>query len=296
MTNNTLTNQMENTVEAKMLTGERAMFFAHDSQIQDCTFADGESPLKHASDIDVAGTNFRWKYPMWYAENVKVADSVIFKDGRAGIWYTKDITVRDTVIEAPKNFRRCTKVALENVDFTDASETLWHCSSVALNNVRAKGDYFLMDSSDLKISHLTLVGNYPFDGVKNAEIRSSRLISKDAFWNAENITIYDSYISGEYFGWNSRNITLVNCTVESHQGFCYIDNLVMKNCKILNTDLAFEYSRVDIESTTPIQSVKNPLGGTIRAPEIEEIIMEEERVDTSRTTIITGAKHKEGEK
>ena len=58
--------------------------------------------------------------------------------------------------------------------------------------------------------------------------------------------------------------------------------------KILNTDLAFEYSTVDIESTTKIDSVKNPLGGTIRAPAIGETILEEARVDVSRTTFITG--------
>ena len=286
MANNTIfTNE---TVSQKTLTGERALFAAENVKIEDSTFMDGESPLKHSQNIALSNSNFRWKYPLWYASNVCVNDCVIDQNGRAGIWYTNGIEVRNTVIEAPKNFRRCKNVLLENVQFTDAAETLWQCSGVTLSNVQAKGEYFLMNSNDVKISHLTLAGNYPFDGARNVEIHDSKLLSKDAFWNADYITVYDSYISGEYFGWNSKNITLVNCTVESHQGFCYIENLVMKNCKILNTDLAFEYSTVDIESTTKIDSVKNPLGGTIRAPAIGETILEEARVDVSRTTFITG--------
>lgn len=52
---------------------------------------------------------------------------------------------------------------------------------------------------------------------------------------------------GDYFGWNSKNITLIGCTVESEQGMCYMDNIVMKDCKLLNTNLAFEYATVDAQ-------------------------------------------------
>ena len=53
-----------------------------------------------------------------------------------------------------------------------------------MTNVVAKGNYFAMNSNNMKIDGLKLVGNYPFDGSKNLEIRNSRLMSKDAFWNA----------------------------------------------------------------------------------------------------------------
>lgn len=53
-------------------------------------------------------------------------------------------------------------------------------------------------------------------------------LSKDAFWNSENVTVYDPFILGEYLGWNAKNLTLVNCTIESLQGMCCIDNLVIK--------------------------------------------------------------------
>ena len=65
-----------------------------------------------------------------------------------------------------------------------------------------------------------------------------------------------------------KNLTLINCTIESLQGMCYIDNLVMKNCTLINTTLAFEYSNVDVQVNGKIDSVMNPSRGIIRADEI----------------------------
>ena len=268
------------------LTGERALFQGRDLYISDTIFDDGESPLKESKDIELEGCMFKWKYPLWYSNNISVNNCTIFEMGRAGIWYTNNIAVKNTIIEAPKNFRRCTDVRLENADFPNAQETLWNCKQVKLDNVSAKGDYFAMNSEDMEIDGLRLVGNYSFDGVKNAVIRNSKLISKDAFWNSENITVYDSFISGEYLGWNAKKLTLINCTIESLQGMCYIDDLVMKNCKLINTTLAFEYSTVDADISSSIDSVINPSGGTIRANSIGELILEKDKVDTSKTKII----------
>jgi hypothetical protein len=61
----------------------------------------------------------------------------------------------------------------------------------------------------------------------------------------------------------------------------------MKNCKLINTTLAFEYSDVDAEITSRIDSVKNPSSGIIRAKSIGELIMENDMIDPSKTTIIT---------
>lgn len=267
------------------LTGERALFGAQNLKIYDTVFYDGESPLKESSNIELFNSMFKWKYPLWYASNIKVHNCTWFEMGRAGVWYTNHIEVTDSSIEAPKNFRRCHDVILRNVTLPNAAETLWHCDQVKLDNITAKGDYFAMNSENMTIENLTLYGNYSFDGAKNVEIHSSRLLSKDAFWNSENITVYDSFISGEYLGWNAKNLTLINCTIESLQGMCYIENLVMKNCKLINTTLAFEYSTVDAEIDSRIDSVLNPSGGTIKADAIGELIMEKDKVDVTKTHI-----------
>ena len=67
---------------------------------------------------------------------------------------------------------------------------------------------------------------------------------------------------------------------------CYIDNLVMKNCKLINTTLTFEYSKVDAEITSGITSVFNPGEGRITAPEIGELIIEKDKIDPDKTNII----------
>lgn len=85
---------------------------------------------------------------------------------------------------------------------------------------------------------------------------------------------------------------MINCTIESLQ-MCYIDHLVMKNCKLLNTTLAFEYSTVDAEITGKIDSVMNTSSGVIRADSINELIVEKDKVDPLKTKIIYRRKLKE---
>ena len=273
------------THKEEIFRGERALFGSVDAKIIDCVFDEGESPLKESRNIELTGSMFRWKYPLWYCDNVFVDNCIWLEMGRAGVWYTQNIDIRDTVIQAPKNFRRASRISLENVSLTQALETFWSCSMVKLKNVTAKGDYFAMNSEFIDVDGLKLDGNYSFDGVKNATIRNSRLITKDAFWNSENITVYDSFISGEYLGWNSRNLTLVNCTIESNQGLCYIDGLKLVNCKLIDTTLAFEYSSVDADINSGIVSVFNPGKGRIKAKRIGELILEKEEIDPADTTI-----------
>lgn len=270
----------------KNFSGERALFGTHDAVIKECVFADGESPLKESNNIELYCDLFRWKYPLWYCSNVKLEGCTLFDTARAGIWYTNGLTVKDTIIEAKKTFRRCDGVILENITMTDAEETLWNCRNVIMKNVTAKGDYFAMNPENYEIDGLTLVGNYSFDGAKNLTVRNSKLMSKDAFWNSENVTVYDSFISGEYLGWNSKNLTLINCTIESLQGLCYIENLVMKGCKLINTTLAFEYSDADAEIAGNIDSVFNPSSGRISADGIGTLISQPERIDPSKTEIV----------
>ncbi len=267
-------------------TGERALFQGQDLDIRDSIFADGESPLKESRRIRLQGCMFKWKYPLWYAKDITVRDSTWFEMARAGVWYTDRIDLEDCAIEAPKNFRRCRDVRLKNVSFSNAAETLWSCSGVTLEQVVARGDYFAMNCRDMQVQNLTLYGNYSFDGVENVEVHDSRLLCKDAFWNSDHVTVRDSFISGEYLGWNARNLTLINCTIESLQGLCYIDNLVMKNCKLLNTTLAFEYSTVDAQIDSRIDSVLNPSGGIIRAESIGELILEKDKIDPDKTRIL----------
>ncbi len=274
------------------LTGERALFAARDCEIEETIFDDGESPLKESRNISLRACMFKWKYPLWYAKEIDVRDSTWFDMARAGVWYSERVRVTDCAIEAPKNFRRCHDLTLRHVSFANAAETLWECDGVTLTDVTAKGDYFAMNSRNMTADNLTLYGNYSFDGCRNLTVRNSRLLSKDAFWNCEDVRAENCFISGEYLGWNTKRLTLVDCTIESLQGLCYVEDLVLRNCRLLNTTLAFEYSTVDAEIVGRVDSVKNPTSGRIVADEIGELILESERIDPAKTEILTGVREK----
>lgn len=78
---------------------------------------------------------------------------------RAGVWHTGYITVEDSAIETPKNLRRCKDITLKDVSFPNAAETLRQCGGIVLERVAAAGDYFAMNSRNMRISDFTLHGN-----------------------------------------------------------------------------------------------------------------------------------------
>ena len=275
------------TISQRVLSGERALFKSRDLDIRDCVFEDGESPLKESSNILVSNSIFRWKYPFWYDRDVQVRGCALLEMARAGMWYTRNILFQDCTVEAPKGFRHCQDVRIVNTQLANAAETLWWNEGVTLQNVQAKGDYFAKNCTGVRADGLQLVGNYCFDGCRDVEVSNARLLSKDAFWNCEDVLVRDSFITGEYLGWNSRNLTFENCTIESLQGLCYIEGLTLRNCRLINTTLAFEYcSGVDAQVATVIDSVKNPRDGVIRAAGFGEIIMDDDELDASRVSFV----------
>ncbi|BDR58494.1 DUF3737 family protein [Xylocopilactobacillus apicola] len=273
--------------QEKIYTGERSLFATNNATLQHITFGNGESPLKESHHLKISDSIFQWKYPLWYCSDISVDHPVFETMARSGIWYTNHISINNSTIQAPKLFRRCQDVTLNEVYFADALETLWNCSEINLKNVQAKGDYFGMNSQDIKLDNLQLVGNYAFDGAKNITANNCTFFSKDAFWNCQNVTLTNCTINGEYLGWNTENLTLINCTVESNQGLCYVKHLTMKNCILLQTDLAFEYSsEIEAEIDSNIVSVKNPISGVIKAHKIGEIIQDDPKLDLTQVKIL----------
>ena len=273
--------------------GERALFRSKDLKISNSVFEDGESPLKESENIALDHCTFAYKYPLWYGKHHTVENCTFLEMSRSGIWYTNDSVFRSCHIIAPKEFRRCHNILLEDIVFENAQETLWTCDTVTLKNVKAKGDYFAKDSKNLIVDSLSLDGNYFFDGGENITIKNSVLNSKDAFWNCKNVVIENCEINGEYFGWNSEHVVMKNCTIRSHQGFCYIKDLKMIDCQVIDSDLIFEYcSDLDCEIQSHLDSVKNPISGKIICLGVKELIRDDERIDLSKIHIYQNKENK----
>lgn len=187
-------------LEQGLFVGERALYNSSNLIIEDSTFENGESPLKESNNIKIYNSIFKWKYPLWYCHDIFVKDSTLLDTARSGIWYTDNIEIIDSTIEAPKTFRRAKNIKLKNVYLPNAEETLWTCENIRMEHVVAKGNYFGMNSKNIAISDFNLDGNYAFDGASNIEIHNAKMLSKDSFWNCDNVTVYDSTIIGEYLG------------------------------------------------------------------------------------------------
>ena len=272
-------------IEKRSFEGERPLYKSNDIIIKDCEFLPGESAIKESRNVKAENCVFKDKYPFWHNKNVEIYDSYFSEDSRAAIWYTSDLLMDNCKVDAPKIFRDAENITITNTKM-DTEETLWDCNNVKITDSEFKGNYLLLHGSNIELTNFKLDGNYSFQHVKNGIVKNCIIKSKDTFWNTENITVYDSVLDGEYLGWYAKNLKLINCTIMGTQPLCYAENLVMENCKMINTDRSFEYTSVQAEVTTVIESVKNPLSGVINAKGIEDIILDDEKLDHSKTKII----------
>ena len=259
------------------LGGERPLFESHDLRIENVTIVDGESGIKQCSNIEAVNCRFIGKYPFWHVDGSLIEKCYFAPGSRSAIWYSNDMVMRDTVIDAPKLFREMKNLTLENVVINDADETFWNVKGIKMKNVKLHdGTYPFMGSSDIDIDGLESDSKYVFQYVKNVVIRNAKISTKDAFWETENVTIIDSELDGEYLGWHSKNLRLINCHISGTQPLCYAHGLVLENCTFgPDADLAFEYSTLNATIRGSIHSIKNPTSGVINVDAVGEIIIDE---------------------
>ncbi len=264
-------------IRDKEFGGERPLYRATGLRLENVVVHAGESSLKETRDIEAVGCRFEGKYPFWCTDGFRIRGCHFTEGGRAALWYSRDLEMSDTVVEAPKMFREMDGIRMERVKLLHAAETLWHCKNVEMRDVEVReGDYLFMHSENIRVWNMRLEGNYSFQYCRNVEIRDSVLNTKDAFWNTENVTVINSVLNGEYLAWYSNHLTLIGCEVRGTQPLCYADNLEMRGCTMgADADLAFEYSEVDAEIVGHVVSVKNPRAGRIVADSIGEVIIDE---------------------
>ena len=257
--------------------GERPLFGAHDLRLENVVIHAGESALKNCKNIEAVRCRFEGKYPFWHVDGFKVTDCEFTSGARAALWYSSDLEMTDTLVDAPKMFREMKGINLRNVRIPDAQETLWHCQGIRIENVEtASADYIFMHCSDIDINDYRQLGNYSFQYCRDVHIRNAEIHSKDAFWNTENVTVEDSVLHGEYLGWHSRGLRLVRCHISGTQPLCYAHGLVLEDCTFgPDCDLAFEDSDLEATIKGGIVSIKNPSSGHIRVDSVGEIIIDE---------------------
>lgn len=269
--------------------GERPLFASQNLQLENVTIHTGESALKECRNIEVANSRFEGKYPFWHTNGFVVKNCLFTEGARAALWYSQNLQMTDSRVEAPKMFRDMDGIILENVQLSNAQETFWHCRNVELRQVQVnKADYLFMHGENIRIYNYNHTGGYSFQYCKNVEIHNAVINSKDAFWNTENVTVYDSELNGEYLGWHSHNLKLVNCKISGTQALCYAHDLIMENCTMeQSADLCFECSTLNARINGPIHSVKNPRSGSIIAQSYGAIIIDDNCMEPKNCKIKT---------
>lgn len=266
---------------------ERALYGIIDKELVNCRFEgeeDGESALKESCNVIVRDTYFDLRYPFWHCTNSICENIEMTEKCRAAFWYTKNISIENSILNGTKVLRECGVIRLVNSDIT-SQELGWFCKNIVVENLKTKGEYSFFKSSKMKVNKLQLTGKYSFQYVKDVEIRNSILDTKDAFWESENVTVIDSVIKGEYLGWYAKNLKLIRCKIIGTQPLCYCDNLTLEDCEMIDTDLAFEYSSVNATIINEVDSIKNPISGKIVCKKIKELIFDENRRDNNSVII-----------
>ncbi|MBP3755512.1 MAG: DUF3737 family protein [Lachnospiraceae bacterium] len=256
---------------------ERALYGRDGIVVEDCRFdgpADGESAFKEGKNIEVRNCFFNLRYPFWHDDNLTISGSEMTDKCRAALWYTNNATITDTKMHGIKALRECSDIRVKDCDII-SPEFGWSVNGIEMKDSSAESEYFMMRSNNLKFENVSLKGKYSFQYITDSVFENCNFNTKDAFWHAKNVVVRNSVVNGEYLAWYCENVTFENCTISGTQPLCYCKNLKLINCKMLDADLAFEKSDVEATVTTPMISIKNPLSGTIKVPEVGEIIMDD---------------------
>ena len=269
---------------------ERAFYGIRDAVVKNCKIdgpADGESAFKECKNIQVEDTYLNLRYPFWHVDDVTITNCHMTENCRAALWYDNGVVIKDSKMHGIKALRECKNIELKTTDII-SPEFAWRSHNIKVENVTLEGEYPFFECTDMVIDGLKMKGKYSFQYIENVTFHNCNLDTKDAFWHAKNITIEDSVVKGEYLAWYAENIRFVRCKIIGTQPLCYCKGLVLEDCQMEGCDLSFERSEVVATVQGHIDSVKNPITGSIHADSIGEIILEEEIVTPGACKITQG--------
>ena len=256
---------------------ERAFYGEVGVTVIGCRFegeADGESAFKECKNITVFDCYWELRYPFWHDNTLDITNTYLTNKCRAALWYSNNISIKDSRLHGIKALRECSKIYISNTDII-SPEFGWFVDDIRIENSTAQGEYFMMRSSHLAFKNFKLQGKYSFQYITDSYFENCVFDTKDAFWHAKNVVVKNCTLKGEYLAWYAENITFENCKIIGTQPLCYCKGLKLINCEMIDTDLSFEKSEVEATLTEHIISIKNPASGTIRVPSVGEIIIDD---------------------
>lgn len=266
---------MDKIIEKTSFDEERALYGSENLKLKEVAFegaADGESALKESKNIEAVACDFKLRYPLWHDDCVILDKCNMSETCRAALWYSTRVMIKESRLGGIKAVRECRRVSVDKCEI-NSPEFGWFTEDIKISESRITSEYFLLKSKNVSLFNTQFNGKYSFQYVEGGLVQDCTLNTKDAFWHAKNIRVKNCRVIGEYLAWYSEDLVFENCEISGTQPFCYCKNVTLINCTMTGCDLAFEKSVVNAQVTTKIDSVKNPYGGKIRAPEVGEVIL-----------------------
>ncbi len=265
------------TITNQIFDQERAIYGMDGVLLKRCKFdgpADGESALKECKNIVAEDCYFNLRYPFWHDVGVVIEQSEMTELCRAALWYSRDISIKNSKLHGIKALRECENIQIDGCDVCSV-EFGWFSKDINIQNSTIVGEYFALKSANLKLNNVNFKGKYSFQYITDSVVENCVLDTKDAFWHAKNVVVRNCVVKGEYLAWYAENLTFENCTIIGTQPLCYCKGLKLVNCKMVDCDLAFERSEVEADIHSHVVSIKNVTSGRVTVDSVGEVIVDE---------------------
>lgn len=236
----------------------------------------GESAFKECRNITIEDTTIRLKYTIWHCHNLNMCKTILEANSRASIWYCNNVEITNCNLYSVKACRNCSNIVIKD-SIIESEDFAWKCESIKLENCKLRGATVtpLLDCSNVTLDGCEVVAKYILQYANNVNIYNTSIDTKDCLWHAKNVYCKNSKLVGEYLSWYSENVIYENCHIDSIQPLCYCKKLKLINCTMVNSNLAFEYSDVEADVRSHVDSIRNVLNGKIVVDSLGEYVQDE---------------------
>ena len=231
----------------------------------------GKNAFKECRNITVEDSNIFLNNNFWHCYNLNLYKINFELDSKEPIWYCKNTEINNSKILSSKACRKCINMYIKD-SYINSEDFCWKSDGIKFENCKIEGINLLLDSSNINVISCQIFGKYAFQYVNNINIFDGFIDSENCLWNSKNAYLKKCKIIGDRLGWYSENLVLEECHIESIKPFSYCKRLKLINCTMNNSKLCFEYSDVEADIHSHVESIKNVLSGKIIVDSYEEYI------------------------
>ena len=255
----------EETIIRDITTGQERAFYGsknvHFKNITIDGIEQGESAFKECRNITIEDTTIILKYTIWHCHNLTIYKTILEATSRASIWYCNNVEITDSKIYSVKGCRNCSNIVIKD-SIIQSEDFAWKCESIKLINCKIGGATVtpFFDCTNVTLDGCEIVSKYLLQYCTNINMYNCTIDTKDCLWHANNVNCKNCKLLGEYLAWYS---------------LCYCKKLKLINCTMSNSNLAFEYSDVEADIHSHVDSIRNVLNGKVIVDSLGEYVQDE---------------------